>query len=284
MIPIPITTVVYDRGAGGAFTWQNPVSLAGRLTSYEDAIEARGGYKLWRGAFECSPEELAEWLQAGLLRGVRAYTPTGRLRWEGVLVELKATIGPVSIVRSLDDMANRIIVSYADAGGSGDTTSIYSDTASIAEYGTKDLQLNLSTTTATGAAQRAQTDLKALAWPIASRETTFSTDTGGGSVRIELRAVGRYELLDWLLTTNATTATAVTSTQAITLLTAFNAVNNWFSTSTAEITATGHSDTQYIEPYTSYQEKLEALLSQGNSTQTALAWGIYDDGVLRIAP
>ena len=61
-------------------------------------------------------------------------------------------------------------------------------------------------------------------------------------------------------------------------------MNNWFSTSTAEITATGHSDTQYIEPYTSYQEKLEALLSQGNSTQTALAWGIYDDGVLRIAP
>jgi len=283
MIPIPLQVVCYDRGPGGAFTWQNPVSLAGRLTSYEDAIEARGGYKLWRGAFECAPEELAEWLQAGLLRGVRTYTPTGRLRWEGVLVELKATIGPVSIVRSLDDMANRIIVSYADAGGSGDTTSIYSDTASIAEYGTKDLQLNLSTTTAAGAAQRAQTDLKALAWPIASRETTFSSDTGG-SVRIELRAVGRYELLDWLLTTNTTTATAVTSTQAITLLTAFNAVNNWFSTSTAEITATGHSDTQYIEPYTSYQEKLEALLSQGNSTQTALAWGIYDDGVLRIVP
>ena len=113
VIPIPITTVVYDRGAGGAFTWQNPVSLAGRLTSYEDAIEARGGYKLLRVAFDCAPEELAEWIQAGLMRGVRSYTPTGRLRWEGVLVELKATIGPVSIVRSLDDMANRIIVSYA---------------------------------------------------------------------------------------------------------------------------------------------------------------------------
>ena len=283
MIPIPLTTIIYDRGAGGAFTWQNPVSLAGRLTSYEDAIEARGGYKLLRVAFDCAPEELAEWIQAGLMRGVRSYTPTGRLRWEGVLVELKATIGPVSIVRSLDDMANRIIVSYGEAGGSGDNTSIYSDTASIAEYGTKDLQLNLSTTTAAGAAQRAQTDLKALAWPIASRETALDTATGG-SVRIELRAVGRYDLLDWLLTTNTTTATAVTSTQAITLLTAFNAVNNWFSTSTAEITATGHSDTQYIEPYTSYQEKLEALLSQGTSTQTALAWGIYDDGVLRIAP
>ena len=283
MIPIPLTTLIYDRGPGGTFTWQNPVSLAGRLTSYEDAIEARGGYKLWRGAFDCALEELSEWLQAGLMRGVRSYTPTGRLRWEGVLVELKATIGPVSIVRSLDDMANRIIVSYGEAGGSGDNTSIYSDAASIAEYGTKDLQLNLSTTTAAGAAQRAQTDLKALAWPISSRETTLDTATGG-SVRIELRAVGRYELLDWLLTTNTTTATAVTSTQAITLLTAFNAVNNWFSTSTAEITATGHSDTQYIEPYTSYQEKLEALLSQGTSTQTALAWGIYDDGVLRIAP
>lgn len=281
MIPIPLTTVVYDRGAAGAFTWQNPVSLAGRLSSYEDSIEARGGYKALRVSFRCSAAERKEWLDAGLLRGVRSYTPRGRLRWEGVLVELKATIGPIAITRSLENMANVLLVSYgSDAGGTGNT-STFTSPASITEYGTKMLQADLSTTTAAGAANWAEVELVKAAWPQRSREISLDTD-GGGDIAVELRAVGRYELLDWLLTSNTSTTTTATNTQAAQLLTAYNATNNWFSTSAADIIATGHSDTEYIEPYTSYKEKLETILSQGNSAKQALAWGIYDDGALTV--
>lgn len=281
MIPIPLTTVVYDRGAAGAFTWQNPVSLAGRLSSYEDSIEARGGYKALRVSFRCSAAELKEWLDAGLLRGVRSYTPRGRLRWEGVLIELKATIGPIVITRSLENMANVLLVSYgSDQGGTGNTTT-FSSAASIAEYGTKMLQADLSTTTAAGAANWAEVELVKAAWPQRSREISLDTDAGG-DILVELRAVGRYELLDWVLTSNTSTTTTATNSQAVALLTAYNATNNWFSTSAAGIIATGHSDTEYIEPYTSYKEKLETILSQGNSAKQALAWGIYDDGALTV--
>ena len=281
MIPIPLTTVVYDRGAAGAFTWQNPVSLAGRLSSYEDSIEARGGYKALRVSFRCSAAELKEWLDAGLLRGVRSYTPRGRLRGEGVLIELKATIGPIVITRSLENMANVLLVSYgSDQGGTGNTTT-FSSAASIAEYGTKMLQADLSTTTAAGAANWAEVELVKAAWPQRSREISLDTDAGG-DILVELRAVGRYELLDWVLTSNTSTTTTATNSQAVALLTAYNATNNWFSTSAAGIIATGHSDTEYIEPYTSYKEKLETILSQGNSAKQALAWGIYDDGALTV--
>lgn len=281
MIPIPLTVAIYERGAAGAFTWQNPVSLAGRLSSYEDSIEARGGYKALRVSFRCSAAELKEWLDAGLLRGVRSYTPRGRVRWEGVLVELKATIGPIVISRSLDNMANVLLVSYgSDAGGTGNTAT-FSSAASIAEYGTKMLQADLSTTTAAGAANWAETELVKAAWPQRSREITLDGD-GGGDITIELRAVGRYELLDWVLTSNTSTTTTATNTQAVALLTAYNATNNWFSTSAADVVATGHSDTEYIDPYTSYKEKLETILSQGNSTKQALAWGIYEDGALTV--
>lgn len=281
MIPIPLTTVVYDRGAAGAFTWQNPVSLAGRLSSYEDSIEARGGYKALRVSFRCSAAELKEWLDAGLLRGVRSYTPRGRLRGEGVLIELKATIGPIVITRSLENMANVLLVSYgSDQGGTGNTAT-FSSAASIAEYGTKMLQADLSTTTAAGAANWAEVELVKAAWPQRSREISMDADSGG-DIQVELRAVGRYELLDWLLTSNTSTTTTATNTQAVALLTAYNAVNNWFSTSAADIVATGHSDTEYIEPYSSYKEKLETLLSQGNSSKQALAWGIYEGGALTV--
>jgi len=281
VIPIPLTVAVYDRGAAGAFTWQNPVSLAGRLTSYEDGIEARGGFVSLRVAFRCSATELKEWLDAGLLRGVRSYTPRGRVRWEGALVELKATIGPIVITRSLENMANVLVVSYgSDAGGTGNTAT-FSSAASIAEYGTKMLQADLSTTTAAGAANWAETELVKAAWPQRSREISLDTDQGG-EIMVELRAVGRYELLDWVLTSNTSTTTTATNTQAAALLTAYNAVNNWFSTSAADIVATGHSDTEYIDPYTSYKEKLETLLSQGNSSKQALAWGIYEGGALTV--
>ena len=281
MIPIPLTTIVYDRGAAGAFTWSNPVSLAGRLSSYEDSIEARGGYKALRVSFRCSAAELKEWLDAGLLRGMRSYTPRGRLRWEGVLVELKATIGPIVITRSLENMANVLLVSYgSDAGGTGNTATFSSPT-SIAEYGTKMLQADLSTTTAAGAANWAEVELVKAAWPQRSREISMDTDSGG-DIAVELRAVGRYELLDWVLTSNTSTTTTATNTQATALLTAYNLVNNWFSTSAADVVATGHSDTEYIDPYTSYKEKLETLLSQGNSGKQALAGGIYEGGTLTV--
>lgn len=281
MIPIPLTTVVYDRGAAGAFTWQNPVSLAGRLTSYEDAIEARGGFVSLRVAFRCSAAELKEWLDAGLLRGMRSYTPRGRLRWEGALIELKATIGPIVITRSLENMANVLLVSYGtDQGGTGNTAT-FSSAASIAEYGTKMLQADLSTTTAVGAANWAETELAKAAWPQRAREITLDGD-GGGDITVELRAVGRYTLLDWLLTANTSTTSTATNTQLGALLTAYNAVNNWLSASTADVISTGHSDTEYIDPYTSYQEKIETLLSQGNSAKQALAWGVYADGAFTV--
>ena len=281
MIPIPLTTVVYDRGAAGAFIWQNPVSLAGRLTSYEDAIEARGGFVSLRVTFRCSAAELKEWLDAGLLRGMRSYTPRGRLRWEGVLIELKAQIGPITITRSLEDMANMLLVSYGTDQGGTANSAIFSSAASIAEYGTKMLQADLSTTTAAGAANWAETELTKAAWPQRSREITLDDD-GGGDITVGLRAVGRYVLLDWLLTTNTSTSTTATNTQLIALLTAYNAVNNWFSTSAADVISTGHSDTEYIDPYTSYQEKIEALLSQGNSAKQALAWGVYEGGAFTV--
>lgn len=281
MIPIPLTTVVYDRGAAGAFTWQNPVSLAGRLTFYEDAIESRGGFVSLRVAFRCSAAELKEWLDAGLLRGMRSYTPRGRLRWEGALIELKATIGPIVITRSLENMANVLLVSYGtDQGGTGNTAT-FSSAASIAEYGTKMLQADLSTTTAVGAANWAETELAKAAWPQRAREITLDGD-GGGDITVELRAVGRYTLLDWLLTANTSTTSTATNTQLGALLTAYNAVNNWLSASTADVISTGHSDTEYIDPYTSYQEKIETLLSQGNSAKQALAWGVYADGAFTV--
>src|SRR5581483_10921320 len=94
---------------------------------------------------------------------------------------------------------------------------------------------------------------------------------------------GKYAFLDWLLTSSTSTTNTTTSTQVGTLLAAFVAVNNFFSSATANIAATGVSDTEYTEPDTTYREKIERLLARGNSSQQPLAWGFYDGGVFTVA-
>ena len=48
---IPLSIILFDRGANGAPTTSNPVNLAGRTESYEDAISDRYGFETARVAW-----------------------------------------------------------------------------------------------------------------------------------------------------------------------------------------------------------------------------------------
>ena len=192
-IPIPLRGVVYDRGPAGVPTRTNPVELAGRLSLYEDAIDCQYGFESLRVAFECDVDEALSWLRTGLMRPIESIKPSGATRWDGLIYELTATFGKTTIVLSLEDVANRLRVKYAnDAGGNGKTTT-YSHANSIATYGTKDLLINASSTTAAGAANRAQTALASLAWPTSKRASS-SGPGGGGRITVEIKAVGDARL------------------------------------------------------------------------------------------
>ena len=279
---IPLVILLYDRGANGVPTTNNPVNIAGRVESYQDAIHDRFGYESAQVAWKPTRSEVLEWLRPDhLMRPVEVYSPLGNKMWEGFLSEIVLTIGHKKISYTIGTMANRVIVHYdTDAGGLGATTT-YSNTASIALFGTKDRLLNASKVSATAAANRAQTALAEVAFPKSKQASQAGTGSGG-DIALTLTFAGWYSTLDWLLTTNASTSSTVTSTQVTSLLTAYNGTNNWFSTSTASITATGLSDTEFIDADTTYRDKIETLLAHGNSSQQLLAWGVYDNRAFSI--
>lgn len=279
---IPLVILLYDRGANGVPTTNNPVNIAGRVESYQDAIHDRFGYESAQVAWKPTRSEVLEWLRPDhLMRPVEMYSPLGNKMWEGFLSEIVLTIGHKKISYTIGTMANRVIVHYdTDAGGLGATTT-YSNTASIALFGTKDRLLNASKVSATAAANRAQTALAEVAFPKSKQASQAGTGSGG-DIALTLTFAGWYSTLDWLLTTNASTSSTVTSTQVTSLLTAYNGTNNWFSTSTASITATGLSDTEFIDADTTYRDKIETLLAHGNSSQQLLAWGVYDNRAFSI--
>jgi hypothetical protein len=279
---LPLSIILYDRGASGVPTTDNPVNIAGRVESYADSIHDRYGYESAQVAWKPSKVEVLEWLRPdNLMRPVEVYAPTGARMWEGFLSEITLTIGQKKISYSIGAMANRIVVHYdTDAGGLG-ATSTYSSSASIALFGTKDRLLNASKVSAAAAANRAQTALAEVAFP-KSKQASEAGTGGNDGIALTLTFAGWYTTLDWLLTTSTSTSSTVTSTQVVNLLTTYNATNNWFSTSAAAITATGLSDTEYIDADTTYRDKIETLLAHGNSSQQLLAWGVYDNRTFSI--
>ena len=172
-------------------------------------------------------------------------------------------------------------VRYSEPGGAQGDSASFSSAASQALFGIKDRVINASVALSAAASNQAQTILNYIAFPRSKQSS--AAGTGRGDLGITLTFWGKYALLDWLLTSSTSTTSTATSTQIASLLASYAAINAFFSSSAANIVATGVSDTEYIEPDTTYREKIERLLARGNSAQQPLAWGFYDDDAFVVA-
>lgn len=284
MLSIPnINPVVYQRGANGVpSTTPIPFALGGRIERYQHAINATFGFESMSCSFTATQDEALAWFDRLMCSAV-VFGPDSETIWEGYLTRVEATFGQERRSISIDDMANRVRCRYTTVLGTPGTTSTVSDSASISLYGTKDFVLSIGEITATAASNFAAKELARRKNPKPQPITTVSTgDTE--DIQVTLTFAGWYETLDWVVTSLSTTSSAVTTTHVGTLLTTLSGTNNFISTNTSFITASGISDTQYISPDTTYRQKIEALLEQGNSSNQRLCWGVYEDRLFYVEP
>jgi len=273
-VPIPLNINIFDKGVGGVPSTTLLDNLGGRAQSYTHTIMATGGFESMQVSFPVSFDEAIDWLTNGLLRPAIVAGPEATTCWEGFCSEVSATFGQEQRSASLDGMGNRVRIKYTTVLGVPGTTATTSDATSQASYGIKDLILSVGSFTATAATQLRDVALGEHKYPVMTPATTIASGDLG-DVQLTLSFAGWYTAFDWLVTSNSTTSTAVTTAQIQTLTTAYVAVNNFFSVDYGEIDASGISDTQYIEAETTYREKIEKLLAQGTGTQR-LAYGIYE--------
>lgn len=255
----------------GAFDTQ----LADAIDRYEHTITATCGFESMRCSFVAREDRALHWLER-LGAACVVSGPDAEVVWEGMLTGVQIQFGQESVSLSLDGMANRVKVRYTDELGTPGSTATASDAASQGRYGTRDLVLSIGETNATTAANLRDRALAQYKNPVA--QTEGSVQTGDlGDVRVSLSFAGYYTTLDWLLTANTSTTSTSTTTQVQTLLTAYAAINGFVSTNYGNISSSGVSDTEYIAPDTTYRQKIEHLLQQGNSNNDRLAWGVYED-------
>ena len=219
-----------------------------------------------------------------LMCGVLATSPRGRTIWEGFVQEASVEIDGQTTTASLVDMANQIVVRYKDEAGTQVSGTPVVDAASIARYGTKTRLINFATTTAAAATNRAAVILKQIGSPRSKQKRSAGSGRASTGYKVTLTCRGWWDTLAWLLTSSASTSTAVTSTQAMSQIAAYNATNPFFSLDTTNIVATGVSDTETIEADSTYQDAIATKLASGDSAQQRVVYGCYENRRITIRP
>jgi hypothetical protein len=274
---------VFEPGAGAAPSTAIQVdNLGGRFDTYEHTIRATGGFETCTITLTVDLDEATEWLTNGLMRSIVVYGPDATTLWEGYLETVTMQAGQESRSRSVRDMFNRVVVHYTTPNGVALATGTSDDTTSQGRYGIKTRAESPSTPVYSTAAEALRDRLMAqYKEPITTPTTSVATGDLG-QVQLTLQFVGWYETLGWIFAFNSSTSTSSTTTQVGTLLSDITTGNNFISTSTALITASGEDDIEYIAPDTPYRTKIETLLGAGNSSGQRQGWGVYEDRVFHV--
>ena len=265
---IGLTIPLFERGNNGIPTTNVAVEdIARRCTSYEHTIAARGGFESMRVGFPCSKDEAVNIFNTWLGRSTVVYSPDIAVIWEGQLAGITMTLGQRRRSISLEKLSNRLRCRYTDENGATTATSPTSDATSIALYGTKDAVVSASSITSTQASGIAA---RALAqWKNPQQQPDTKIMTGNlGDVSVDLLFKGWYWTLGWVVTSRTSTTATATGTQIGALIAAsgvgIGVTNAFLSTSTANIGTTGVTATEFIADETTYQEKIEQLVAQGD--------------------
>ena len=132
--------------------------------------------------------------------------------WEGFINRMTFSSGGVERSISLDQMANRLAVTYTNNGGAITTSSLVSSAASQALFGIKNDRLELrAQNTGSGVINAIRdTALAQRAWPKASTRVS-----GGGNGLLSVECKGFYHTLMWDVYQDATVADVTLSNYLI---------------------------------------------------------------------
>lgn len=164
---------------------------------------------------------LRSWFAGGMVRDITFKSREGELVWNGWINRLALTEGGSTRIKTIDQMANRIIVIYTpmdttqnppQAGAQTSTT--VNDTDSQGVYGIKVAVVSGGEATSTEATAQANSQLDALKDIVITEQVVL----GGKAPQLEVEMRGYAHMADWYTYTqtgSSGTATADTVVQAI---------------------------------------------------------------------
>ncbi len=179
-----------------------PLFLPGCLRVRTLSWKAQGGCERALLDLENVPGSFSQWAEL-IGKSVRIYNRFGSLVWWGYVQSAAQGEGAYALLRSLDDLANRVAVSYTELQPQGENfgvakrTEWAEDVRSAEVYGQKDLLLDGGLMAESAALQLRDLTLARLAEPAARLSLRARAKEDPGRHAERTRAAIRLECLGW---------------------------------------------------------------------------------------
>lgn len=256
---------------------QQLFSMTDQLSSYSHELSAFGGYNSARIDFTARRDDIDEWIEYGLGRRIVTYDEAGDVIFEGFVNQLSARMGGLEFsVGPVLDISNyvRLIYSMNLFGQAFRLTTAWApDTDSISKYGRVERVLSGGNVSDSEADQIRDTYLAEHANPVTSREQSFSNDSGGLSV--SLNVLGYFHWLDVYTYVSTTTGTVARSTLLQQVLAAdpnefLSSLTDNIDTNSTLVAATWDDNDKALAV-------VKHIVSGGDANDQRWLFGIYQD-------
>lgn len=178
------------------------IGMFDALDTYSHTIQAFGGFDSAKFSLNDTDCPLGDWLENGLGRYIRTYSPDQKLVWEGFVDQVSVNVGGLSITRGpLLNIGNRVDISYSafDFGydppipGIRKNSGLANDLPSQERYGILYKLLSASGVTDTNILLLRSTFLEENAVP----ELTQSFSLSGSNITLSVDCKGFFHYLTY---------------------------------------------------------------------------------------
>lgn len=270
-MPVPIHTLsVFQRPKEGSGFIKRSIAL-----NYKHTIAAQGGFDTASCDIAVrSQGEGQDWLNNYLGCFVQAFaddpiTPI----WEGLINRITLNSGGISYTISLDELANRVTISWSNGSVSPDAFAVgttANSTTSQALYGIKEATIefgfNKSNTSGHPNALR-DTIIAQRAFP----QTSISQG-GGNTNLVSLEMIGIFHTMEWQLPTAGTSASQNLDAQVTTIMAALANGNTFFDNSDTSKVIANAILTPSQKRAQSYWETIQKIAEAGDGTNYWVAF------------
>ena len=239
-------------------------------------------YGYLAGSFGLSSAEMSKdeiiWLYHSAIGCTVREKTAGMTSWEGLVWEMKLTLGGVTYVRTLDPewFSNKVAVAYSTATASGLMTAWSENTDSSDVYGEMQYIDTLGSSTADAATARRDRRLVEMAWPRSRMVGGVTIGQAASTVSLEVAVVGYWSTLNWRYYTADTTAAANSLVSTLVALSEFVTAGR-IETNALSVRVNSATGTRQQR----IGDLIADIIEQGDASGNVWQGGVYADKRLR---
>ncbi len=263
--------------------------MTSQTTNWQHLINTVGGFESASFVINDNIENLFVLFNNLLLRHIRKENPESLLIWEGFINKITLTYGRMSLVKSLDNLYNRVYIRYApkinDQTTQPPTIVYFWDDDSIDDWGYKEILINGGERWDDDIFYWGDTLVNELAKTRGKIPAQQTIPPASQEPQITVECKGLWWLLKWVLYSTPITSFRRYDQIVTDILTVFSNLNqNWISTDYTFIETNNARTKEQWNDMPRCQDALRSIINRGSQDGLRYVGGFYEDRQFHYGP